>query len=65
MPDRPSLRAHLVQQEDILRHQLEQLGNIALGPQEHMLHKERNGENAIPVGSVEREGPSLSSDKSA
>lgn len=57
MFDRPSLRAHLVQQEDILCHQLAQLRNVALGPQEHMLHKERNGENAIPLGSVERGVP--------
>ena len=63
MPDKPSLQTHLVQQGDIVGHQLEQLRNLTLCLQQHVLHKEWDGENAIPVGSVKRGVPSLSSDK--
>lgn len=58
----PNLCAHLIQQGDIAGHQLEQLRNLTLRLQQHVLHEERDGENAIPVGSVKRGVPSLSSD---
>lgn len=36
----------------MLGYQLTQLRNLAFSLQENMLHKERNGENAVPQGSV-------------
>ena len=63
LPARQNLCAYLIQQGDIVSHQLTQLRNLTLRLQQHVLHKERDGENAIPVGSVKRGVPSLSSDK--
>lgn len=56
-PVREGRGAHLVQGEHELGHQLAQLGQVATGPQDNVLHEERDGENAIPVGSVERWHP--------